>query len=81
MICLDKSGSIVLDTNNGFFKMIASELVEFFGLLFIGIIIAFFITGSWDLTGIVIVVDIAQNAVVWLWLKYLKPLRHRNRKV
>ena len=63
---------LVIDTNNGFFRLIASEIVEFFALLFIGILIAYVVTGSWDLTGIVIVIDIIQNLVVWVWLKYIK---------
>ena len=63
---------LVIDTNNGFFRLIASEIVEFFALLFIGILIAYVVTGSWELTGIVIVIDIIQNLVVWVWLKYIK---------
>lgn len=78
---MDSGNNLVLDTNNGFFRLIASELVEFFALLFIGIIIAYFITGSWELTGIVIVIDFLQNAIVWVWLKYIKPLKLHKRKV
>ena len=66
------SSGLVIDTNNGFFRLIAAEIVEFFFLLFIGILIAFVITGSWELTGIIILVDIVQNLVVWVWLKYLR---------
>lgn len=68
------SGGLVLDTNNGFVRLVVTELFEFLFLLVFGIVIAFFLTGSWDLTGVVLVLDICQNFVVWVWLKYLKPL-------
>lgn len=77
---MDKAG-LIMDTNNGFFKLIATELVEFFALLFIGILLAFAITGSWELTGIVILIDILQNAVVFIWLKYIRTSFWAKRKV
>ena len=70
---VDESGSLVFDVNNGF-SWFVGEVLEFFVLLFIGVVIAFVVSGSWDLTGVVIVVDVLQNLVVFVWLKWLKPL-------
>ena len=76
MFCMVSKLGLVVDTNNGFVGLLVTELLEFFCLMFIGIFIAFVLTGSWELTGIVIFVDFLQNLVVFVWLKYL-----RNRKV
>lgn len=63
---------LVCDTNNGFVGLVASELVEFFVLLLIGIVVVWLLTGSWELTGLVLVLDVVQNGIVWVWLKYLR---------
>ena len=49
--------------------IILKELVEFCALLAVGLIVVFFLTGTWEYTGILITVDIIQNLILWIWFK------------
>ena len=50
-------------------KGILGDIGEFILLLFIGAIVVFVLTGSFEATWIILVVDVIQNLVVYLWFK------------
>ena len=45
-------------------------LLEFLLLLGIGVVIVGLVLGSWDLTPTLVFVDVLQNLIVFVWLKY-----------
>lgn len=49
-------------------------LLEFILLLGIGIVIVGLILGSWDLTPTLVFVDVVQNIIVFVWLKWKREL-------
>ena len=49
-------------------------LLEFVLLLGIGILVCGIILGSFDLTPILVFVDVVQNVIVFVWLKYKREL-------
>jgi uncharacterized membrane protein len=53
------------------------NIIEFILLLLIGMAIVYFITGSIEYTWIIVVVDAAQNLVMFAWFKWLRhPTLH-----